>query len=101
MNTVFPDKSEFIKLAKKGNLVPVYREILADLETPVSCFIKIGDKPYSYLLESVEGGEKIARYSFIGGAPSLVFKSKGRRISIAEPRKPASHFETSRGPPYE
>ncbi|OGC32359.1 anthranilate synthase component I [candidate division WOR-1 bacterium RIFOXYB2_FULL_48_7] len=61
----FPDKKTFIKLAKKGNLVPVFKEIVADLETPVSAFRKIaGD--YSFLLESVEGGENIARYSFMG-----------------------------------
>ena len=64
METYHPSKREFIKLARKGNLIPVYREILADLETPVSCFMKVGDNPYSYLLESVEGGETLARYSF-------------------------------------
>jgi len=96
-----PNKKAFLKLARKGNLIPVYREILADLETPVSCFIKIGDKPYSYLLESVEGGEKIARYSFIGGAPSLVFKSKGRQIVISEPGKREHRFETSQNPLHE
>ncbi len=101
MNEYFPNKKEFLKLAKKGNLIPVYREILADLETPVSCFIKLGDKPYSYLLESVEGGEKIARYSFIGGAPSLVFKSKEKKISISEPGKPEDHFVTAHDPLYE
>ena len=101
MNSFYPSKPEFIKLAKKGNLIPVYREILADLETPVSCFIKTGDKPYSYLLESVEGGERIARYSFIGGAPSLVFKSKGKKIVIAEPGKQEKTFETLHDPLYE
>ncbi|KPJ65620.1 anthranilate synthase [candidate division WOR-1 bacterium DG_54_3] len=61
----YPDKQEFVKLSKKGNLIPVYKEIVADMETPVSAYKKIeGD--YSFLLESVEGGEKIARYSFLG-----------------------------------
>ena len=73
----YPSKSEFIKAAKKSNVVPVYKEILADTLTPVSAFQKIG-KGYSYLLESVEGREKIARFSFIGIKPSVILKSKGK-----------------------
>jgi anthranilate synthase component 1 len=61
----YPDKAEFNKLAKKGNLVPVYKEIVADMETPVSAFKKI-EGECSFLLESVEGGENLARYSFLG-----------------------------------
>jgi anthranilate synthase component 1 len=61
----YPSKQEFIKLSKKGNLIPVYKEIVADMETPVSAYKKI-EGEYSFLLESVEGGEKIARYSFLG-----------------------------------
>lgn len=53
-----PSLEEFKKLAKSGNLIPVYKEILADLDTPVSAYMKIGDGDYSFLLESVEGGEK-------------------------------------------
>jgi len=78
----YPTKNEFVKLAKKGNLIPVYKEIFADLETPVSAFLKIKEDDYSYLLESVEGEEKVARYSFLATAPSLIFKSKGRNIEI-------------------
>ncbi len=63
-----PDLAQFKRLARKGNLVPVYKEIVADMETPVSAFKKIAG-PYSFLLESVEGGEKIARYSFLGTCP--------------------------------
>ncbi|PIU39726.1 MAG: anthranilate synthase component I [Candidatus Omnitrophica bacterium CG07_land_8_20_14_0_80_50_8] len=98
MSTYTPGKKEFLALAKKGNLIPVYREILADLETPVSCFMKVGDRPYSYLLESVEGGEKIARYSFIGGEPSLVFKSKGREITRITPGASEKRFTTKTDP---
>ncbi len=84
----YPDKQEFRKLAKKGNLIPVYKEISADIDTPVSCFLKIDDgKNYSFLLESVEGGEKIARYSFLGAGPSLIFKSRGNKIEIIEKNK--------------
>lgn len=78
--------------------MPVYREILADFETPVSCFLKNGDKPYSYLLESVEGGEKLARYSFIGGRPALVFKSKGRRITLEDASGKTRSFATDADP---
>ncbi|MDP2911367.1 MAG: anthranilate synthase component I [Candidatus Omnitrophota bacterium] len=78
----YPSKPEFIKLVKKANVVPVYKEILADTLTPVSAFQKIG-RGYSYLLESVEGQEKIARFSFIGIEPSIVFKSKGNLIELA------------------
>ncbi|MDP2913240.1 MAG: anthranilate synthase component I [Candidatus Omnitrophota bacterium] len=79
-----PSKEEFINLAGKGNLIPVYREILADFETPLSAYAKIDTGDYSFLLESVEGGERIARYSFLGSSPSMVFSSKGRKIAIRE-----------------
>jgi anthranilate synthase component 1 len=59
----------------RGNLVPVYREVHADLETPVSAYLKIAQGPYSFLLESVEGGEQLARYSFIGTEPYRVIKT--------------------------
>jgi anthranilate synthase component I len=74
MPRYFPSLEEFIRKARQGNLIPVYREILADLETPVSAFLKIRDERYGYLLESMEGGEKWARYSFLGSRPSLVIK---------------------------
>ena len=64
-----PDLEEAKKSAGKGNLLPVYREISADLETPVSAFLKINRGGYSFLLESVEGGERLARYSLIGTEP--------------------------------
>jgi len=65
---IYPSKKEFIDLSKKGNLIPVYKEIVADMETPVSAYKKI-ESEYSFLLESVEGGEKQARYSFLGSCP--------------------------------
>lgn len=80
----YPDKKEFLRLAKSGNLIPVYREILADFETPLSAYSKIDPGEYSFLLESVEGGQRLARYSFLGGSPSVVFSSKGKRIEIRE-----------------
>ncbi|MBI4352763.1 MAG: anthranilate synthase component I [Candidatus Omnitrophica bacterium] len=98
---MFPSKRDFLRLSKKGNLIPVYREILGDLETPVSCFLKLRDKPYSYLLESVEGGERMGRFSFVGGAPSLLFKSTGRRISLQVPGEKEKAFHTDRDPLFE
>lgn len=77
-----PSFEEFKKMAEQGNLVPVYREIMADMETPVSAFLKIKEGKYSFLLESVEGGEKWARYCFIGSNPSMVFLSKGNKSTI-------------------
>lgn len=94
---IYPTKKEFIKLTKKGNLIPVYKEIAADLETPVSSFLKIDEGHYSYLLESVEGERKIARYSFLGSNPSLVFKSKANNIEIREFKK-VRRFKTKSDP---
>jgi len=65
-------------------LIPVYREILADMETPVSAFRKLGGGPYSFLLESVEGGETLGRYSFLGTQPAQVFKSRGPAVEITQ-----------------
>ena len=70
-----PTLEETKKLAGQGNLIPVYREISADLETPVSAYLKVAKPPYSFLLESVEGGERLARYSFIGAEPAEVIRT--------------------------
>src|SRR5205807_74733 len=67
-----PSLRDVRRLAGAGNVVPVYREVRADLETPVSAFLKVARGPYSYLLESVEGGERMGRYSFIGTEPYRV-----------------------------
>lgn len=84
----YPSLNEFIKFSKKGNVIPVYREMNADLDTPVSAFLKIEkNNDYAFLLESVEGQEKLARYSFLGVSPSLIFKSRGRGIEIIYPQK--------------
>jgi anthranilate synthase component 1 len=80
---VYPDLEGFKALSSKGNLIPVYTEILADTETPVSAVLKLGGTP-SFLLESVVGGEKWARYSFLGSRPSKVIKSWGRRVEIKD-----------------
>jgi len=75
-----PTLEEFDGLCSQGNLIPVYREILADLETPVSAFLKIDQGGDAFLLESVEGGEKWGRYSFLGVGSEMVFTSRGRIV---------------------
>ncbi len=75
----YPSLDEVRKLKKHGNLVPVYHEIMADLETPVSAYLKVARGNYSFLLESVEGGERLGRYSFIGTEPSLIFSTGGEK----------------------
>ncbi len=84
-----PDESTFLKKAQQGNLVPVWRELLSDQDTPVSAYERLraflrreNPEAPTFLLESVEGGEKIARYSFVGGNPSVIFESEGRRVTI-------------------
>ena len=71
----YPSLEEVKRLKGRGNLVPVYREVQADLETPVSAYLKVARPPYSFLLESVEGGERLGRYSFIGTEPYKVVKT--------------------------
>ena len=78
----YPSFDAFKAKASQGNLIPVYREIMADLETPVAAFLKLDRGDFSFLLESVEGGEKWGRYCFLGGEPSILFQSKGQRVDI-------------------
>ncbi|GBE04485.1 anthranilate synthase component 1 [bacterium BMS3Abin10] len=78
---IYPDFKEFKEKTREGNLIPVYKEILADLDTPLSAFLKLKGKT-GFLLESAEGGEKWARYSFIGGDPSLTIEGKGKSLTI-------------------
>ncbi len=79
-----PSLEEFKQKAKSGNLIPVYKEVLADLDTPVSAYMKISGGKYSFLLESIEGGEKWARYCFLGCDPSVVVSTKGRTLTLIE-----------------
>ncbi|NUM56396.1 MAG: anthranilate synthase component I [Candidatus Hydrogenedentes bacterium] len=80
---IHPSLDDFRRIAKPGSLVPVHRDIVADLETPVSAYIKLAaGQEYSFLLESVEKADTIGRYSFIGANPSIVFKSKGKQVTI-------------------
>ncbi|MDT7602364.1 MAG: anthranilate synthase component, partial [Acidobacteriota bacterium] len=70
---------EFEREASRGNVVPVVRSVLADLQTPVSAFLRVaGDAQFAFLLESVEGGERVARYSFLGANPEMIVRGRGR-----------------------
>ena len=90
---------QFRRLATEGNVIPLYREILADFETPVSAFAKIDHGPSAYLLESVEGGEKWARYSFLGsGSPVVIYEENGDLILLRGKKKKRI---PSRGNPLE
>ncbi|MGH9398096.1 MAG: anthranilate synthase component I, partial [Terriglobia bacterium] len=96
MSETLPSFTEFRRLARQGNVVHVYRPVLADLLSPVAAFLKIapqnskaanpgsasGRKSYSFLLESVEGGERVGRYTFFGVNPFQVLSSRGTRIRI-------------------
>lgn len=80
---ISPSLSEFKALASLGNLIPIYAELPADLETPVSAYLKT-ESTYSFLLESVEGGENMARFSFIGTDPLILFNAKANTITLTQ-----------------
>src|SRR5271169_2330053 len=83
-----PSAADFLKLSRKHSLVPVYRTITADLETPVSAFLRIAsEEPEAFLLESVEGGEHVGRYTFIGVQPYKKMVARGTRITVREGRR--------------
>src|SRR5262249_61215605 len=79
-----PPREDFLGLAGRGDLIPVSREILADLETPVSAFLKIHRGPYGFLLESVQGGERWGRFSFLGTEPIRVLRVRGHDVEVEE-----------------
>src|SRR5438132_9271958 len=75
--------ADFELAAQCGNVVPVVRSVLADLQTPVGAFLRIaGDAPYAFLLESIEGGERVARYSFLGANPWMIARGRGAETII-------------------
>lgn len=79
---IFPNFSEFSTLVEKGNFIPLYQELVADLETPVSAWYKVcASQPYNFLLESVEGGETLGRYSFLGCNPVWILETKGNKTT--------------------
>jgi anthranilate synthase component 1 len=94
MSLTLPSFAEFRRLAGQGNIVPVYRPVVADLLSPVSAFLRVApqrggkSRPYSFLLESVEGGERVGRYTFFGVDPFQTVTSRGNRITLTRgPKK--------------
>ena len=93
----YPSEPEFLKLATQGNLVPVTRRVLADLETPLSAYRKIRGQGESFLFESVEGGEHIGRYSFVGCNPRSIIRQTGSRVDLVENGKITESFDIGKG----
>lgn len=97
----YPTKEEFLELAKKGNLIPVTIKLLADYETPLSAYSKIRGQKESFLLESVEGGVHVGRYSFVGCNPRLIIRQDGDTVSVKEKGKTISEYRVVRHPSKE
>ncbi len=79
---ILPSRQEFKDKAGEGNLIPIYTEVYADLETPVSAYLKLRRGENTFLLESVEGGTQVGRYSFLGRDPSIIFEARGAQVKI-------------------
>ena len=79
-----PTFEEFVELARHARIVPVYRQLVGDTLTPVTAFCKIQEGDWAFLFESVVGGERVGRYSFLGSGPLLRFQSFDRRVQIVE-----------------
>src|SRR5215471_1676206 len=94
---VTPTLNEFIELAKRGNVIPVFAEFIADGETPVSAFKKLNRGGYSFLFESTEKNDVSGRFSFVGVDPRVVMQSYGRELRITE-REKEQRLEINRGP---
>src|SRR4051812_43833304 len=92
-----PSLEQFRKLAEQGNLIPVTRRLLADIETPLSAYRKIRGEGESFLFESVEGGEQLGRYSFVGCNPRAVIRENRRTIEILENGKVSGTFAIGSG----
>lgn len=90
-----PTREEFIKLAAQGNTIPVVRRVLADVETPVSAYRKLRGAGESFLFESVEGGEHLGRYSFVGCNPRAVVRQVGSRVEVRQDGVIVERFRVS------
>src|SRR5215212_6366457 len=94
----FPSLEEFRRLATEGNLIPVTRKLLADFETPLSAYSKIRGQGESFLFESIEGGEHLGRYSFVGCNPRAIIRQNGGRIEVIESGRVVEKFAIPREP---
>src|SRR5512142_1774515 len=88
-----PNQDEFMKLAAQGNLIPVTRRVLADVETPLSAYRKIRGPSESFLFESVEGGEHLGRYSFVGCNPRAIIRQDGFQVKLSANGRPVESFQ--------
>ena len=96
--TIQPGREEFISLSKQGNVIPVCTDLMADFETPVSAYAKLKEAGPSYLLESVEGGENLSRYSFIGCRPRKIFICGAATTEIRQAGQPTQIVPTPADP---
>ena len=96
--TIHPDKDAFVMLATRGNVIPVYSDLMADFETPVSAYAKLKEAGPSYLFESIEGGENLARYSFIGCRPRKILICGAATTEIRVPGLPSETIPTPHDP---
>jgi anthranilate synthase component 1 len=95
---IHPSKAEFLELSRKGNVIPVYADLIADFETPVSAYAKLRAHGPAYLLESVEGGERLSRYSFVGCRPRRIFACGPKVTEIREAGRPSRTVPTPDDP---
>src|SRR5471032_1894528 len=95
---IHPAREAFVGLAAQGNVIPVYTDLMADFETPVSAYAKLKEAGPSYLLESVEGGENLSRYSFIGCRPRKIFICGSQTTEIRIPGQPTQTIPTPTDP---
>ncbi|MBS0662497.1 MAG: anthranilate synthase component I [Verrucomicrobia bacterium] len=95
---IHPTRDAFVRLAQQGNVIPVCTDLMADFETPVSAYAKLKEAGPSYLLESVEGGERLSRYSFIGCRPRKVFVCGPETTEIRQPGQPTQRVPTPADP---
>ncbi len=93
-----PSQDEFERLAAQGNLIPVSRQILADFDTPVSAYWKLCGQSEAFLFESVEGGERLGRYSFVGCNSKVVIRQWGDRVELRENGKLVESYRVCRSP---
>ena len=95
---IFPSRDAFLRLCEQGNVIPVYTDLMADFETPVSAYAKLKESGPSYLLESVEGGENLSRYSFIGCRPRKIFACGPQTTEIRQPNQSTQTIPTPTDP---
>src|SRR3954466_7293100 len=95
MRRYFPDFETFAAAAKNADVIPVYRQLLGDHLTPVTAFEVLGRDPHAFLLESVVGGEQVARYSFIASSPTQVYTAFHGKAAITQRMRAPKEFDTT------